>query len=92
MEWIPEKVLQRYVKENPHLFQDHFDAKISYVRFNQPFDRYPDLYFVLEDKREIPVEVEWKTSNFNHNPDVLIEGNGFLFVGKELKDFSFFHW
>ena len=69
MEWIPEKVLQRYVLENYQQFQEEFqklfNAKISYVRYNQPIDRFPDLFFVLEDKREIPVEVEWKTSNFN---------------------------
>ena len=81
MEWVPEKVLQRFVLEEYKIFQKYFNAKISYVRYNQPIDRYPDLYFVLEDKREIPVEVEWKTSNFDHNPDVLIEQNGFIFVG-----------
>ncbi len=81
MEWIPEKVLQRFVLEEFQIFQKYFDVKISYVRYNQPMDRYPDLYFVLEDKREIPVEVEWKTSNFDHNPDVLIQQNGFIFVG-----------
>lgn len=92
MEWIPEKVLQRFVKENPQLFQqyflDRFNSKISYIRYNIPIDRYPDLFFVLEDKREIPVEVEWKTSNFDHELDVLIEGEGFLFVGKIEPDYD----
>ncbi len=81
MEWVPEKVLQRFVLEEYQIFQKYFDTKISHVRYNQPIDRYPDLYFVLEDKREIPVEVEWKTSNFDHNPDVLIQQNGFIFTG-----------
>lgn len=92
MEWIPEKVLQRYVLENYQEFQQEFEklfnSKISYVRYNQPIDRYPDLFFVLEDRREIPVEVEWKTSNFNHPPEVLLEQNGLIFVGKIEKDFD----
>ena len=84
MEGVPEKVLQRFVLEEYKIFQKYFDAKISYVRYNQPIDTYPDLYFVLEDKREIPVEVEWKTSNFlshKHDSDILIQQKGFIFVG-----------
>jgi hypothetical protein len=72
MEWIPEKVLQRYVVENFQKFQDEFqnrfNSKINYARHNKPIDKYPDIYFVLEDKQEIPIEVEWKTSNFDHDP------------------------
>jgi len=85
MEWIPEKVLQRYVVENFHKFQEEvenrFNTKISYARHNKPIDKYPDIYFVLEDKQEIPIEVEWKTSNFDHDPQVLLDQNGYIFVG-----------
>ena len=80
MLYIPEIVLQEFVKEKFQIFQKHFEKKILYVRNNTPRDKYPDLYFVLEDKTEIPVEVEWKTSNFDHNPDILIEQNGFIFT------------
>lgn len=92
MEWIPEKVLQRYVVENfsefQGVFQKLFDQEIDYVRYNKPMDRYPDLFFVLKDKREIPVEVEWKTSNFDHPPDILLEQDGLIMVGKIEQDFD----
>ena len=85
MEWIPEKVLQQYILENYRLFQDvfqtRFNSRIAYVRTNKPIDRYPDLYFVLENKQEIPVEVEWKSSNFDHDPQILIDQNGYVFAG-----------
>ena len=58
MEWIPEKVLQSYVVENffefQEVFQKLFEQEIDYVRYNKSIDRYPDLFFVLKDKREIP--------------------------------------
>ena len=85
MEWIPEKVLQRYVVKNfqkfQEEFQNRFNSKINYARHNKPIDKYPDIYFVLEDKQEIPIEVEWKTSNFDHDPQILLEQNGYIFVG-----------
>lgn len=88
MEWIPEIVLQRYVKDNKDKFSQYFSGKITHVEWMN--DRYPDLVFVIDNKIRIPVEVEWKTSNFlahKHNPEVLTLGKGFdgkglLFVGK----------
>ena len=88
MEWIPEIVLQKYVKDNMEKFSDYFEGKITYVEWNN--DRYPDLVFVIDNKIRIPVEVEWKTSNFRkhkHDPEVLSQGKGYdakglLFVGK----------
>lgn len=83
MEWIPERVLQRYVKENKEKFDKYFNGTISEVILNN--DIYPDLYFIIDGKKQVPVEVEWKTSNFlqhKHPPEVLIENNGMLFVCK----------
>ena len=40
MEWIPEIVLQKYVKDNMEKFSDHFEGQITYVEWNN--DRYPD--------------------------------------------------
>ena len=77
MEWIPERVLQKYVQKNKEKFAKHFDGTITSVTWNN--DRYPDLTFVIDGDKEIPVEVEWKTSNFiqhKHPPEVLLEGNG----------------
>lgn len=89
MEWIPEIVLQRYVKENKDKFSQYFDGKITHVEWRD--DRYPDLVFVIDNKIRIPVEVEWKTSNFlshKHDPEVLslgkgYDGKGLLFVAKK---------
>jgi len=83
MEWIPERVLQKYVQKNKEKFAKHFDGTITSVIWNN--DRYPDLTFVIDGNIEIPVEVEWKTSNFiqhKHPPEVLLEGDGLLIVGK----------
>ncbi len=83
MEWIPERVLQKYVKDNKEKFAKYFEGEITSVIWNN--DRYPDLTFVIDDKKQIPVEVEWKTSNFlahRHPPEVLTENEGILLVGK----------
>jgi len=83
MEWIPERVLQKYVQKNKEKFAKHFDGTITSVLWND--DRYPDLTFVIDGDKKIPVEVEWKTSNFiqhKHPPEVLLDGNGLLIVGK----------
>ena len=64
MDAVPEIVLQRYILDKfpqfQSYFQKYYNAKISYVRSNQPEDKFPDLYFVLEDKREIPDEVIYR--------------------------------
>lgn len=91
MEWVPEKVLQKYVRDNPKKFAYLFDGKIPHIQFNDIMDRYPDLTFVIDNKIRIPVEVEWKTSNFlshKHPPEVISQGKGydrpgFLLVGKK---------
>ena len=74
MKLVPEVILHRYIQDKFEQFQETFeklfDSRISYVRRNVPEDKFPDLYFVLEDKREIPVEVEWKTSNFDHTDNL----------------------
>lgn len=96
MKLVPEIILQRYVQDKfdqfQKIFEKLFDSRISYVRQNIPEDKFPDLYFVLEDKREIPVEVEWKTSNFNHanNPEFssFVKQQGIVIVAIEEKSAS----
>ena len=91
MEWIPEKVLQKYVRDNPDHFKKIFDGKIPRIEFNRILDNYPDLTFVIDNKITIPVEVEWKTSNFlshKHDSKILTNGigydkPGFLLVAKK---------
>jgi len=84
--WIDEKVLQKYFIDcfTRYKYKEH---KIISARFNQPFDRYPDLICVLDNHKEVLAEVEWKTSDFNHDVNVLKENDGFLIVYQ--KDQSF---
>jgi hypothetical protein len=96
MKLVPEVILQRYIQDQFEQFQSTFvklfDSRISHVRRNKPEDAFPDLYFVLEDKREIPVEVEWKTSNFDHadNPEFtnFVKQNGMVIVAIEEKNIT----
>ncbi len=84
--WVHEGVLQKYFVER-HAKYSYQGSKIIAARFNQPFDRYPDVFCVLEDGREVPAEVEWKTSSFDHDIDVLRRAGGFIVV--YLKDQNF---
>jgi len=96
MKWIDEKVLQRYFKESFERYNDWFtreyDKKLISVSFNSNFDKYPDLYGTLEGNEIIPIEVEWKTSNFEshkHDPNLLIDGNGLIVVlQNNLQDYA----
>lgn len=85
--WVDEKVLQRYWKDRCRIY-DVDGKKIKSARFNKPFDRYPDVFNEFEDGNEVPAEVEWKTSDFNHDIDVLRENNGFLIVYHKDQNFS----
>jgi len=51
--WVAEGVLQKYFVEN-HTKYSYKSQKIVSARFNQPFDSYPDVFCVLEDKKEVP--------------------------------------
>jgi len=87
--WLKERVLQRYVIENHSKFKP-FGKKIINVRDNK--DRFPDLYCILEDGKEIPAEVEWKSSNFvqhGHDINELKENQGLLFVCEKDQDIGF---
>lgn len=89
MREIPEINLQNYIKSNFKEFDKDFtilfDSPIESVAFNHPKDRFPDLFFTLKNGEEIPVEVEWKTSKFNHesHPDFswFKENKGLVMVG-----------
>lgn len=87
--WLKERVLQRYVLENYSKFRP-FDHKIINVRDNK--DRFPDLYCILDNGKEVPAEVEWKSSNFvqhGHNINELKENQGLLFVCEKDQDLGF---
>ena len=87
--WLKERVLQRYVIENPSKFKP-FGLKILNIRDNK--DKYPDLYFVLENGNEIPAEIEWKSSNFvshKHDITVLKENQGVVLVLEKDQDLGF---
>ena len=84
MKWIDEKVLQKYLKESfkeyGRWFEDEYNEKLVSVRYNHPFDAYPDLYGVLESGKNIPIEVEWTTKDFNHDPKIIEDSNGLVAV------------
>lgn len=87
--WVRERVLQRYVIENPSHFKP-FGLKIINVKDNK--DEYPDLYFILENGKEIPAEVEWKSSNFvthKHDITLLKENQGVVLVIEKDQDLGF---
>jgi hypothetical protein len=85
--WVAEGVLQKYFVEN-HTKYSYKSQKIVSARFNQPFDSYPDVFCVLEDKKEVPAEVEWKTSDFNHDIEILRRTNGFIIVYRKDQNFE----
>jgi len=87
VKWIDEKVLQKYWKENCRKYTVK-GLKILKCRFNPTFDQYPDVYCLLENNEEVPAEVEWKTSDFNHDISVLRENNGFIVVLKQNQNFE----
>ena len=101
---VPEIILQRYVtdkyKQFESYFEKHYGSGIKDVRPNPvKEDNFPDLYFRLKDGRDIPVEVEWKTSKFDHatikntnkpNPEFenFVRKKGLVFVVVEEKNSS----
>ena len=87
VKWIDEKVLQKYFIEKYSKYS-YKGNKIISARFNQPFDRYPDIICVLENHEEVPAEVEWKTSDFNHDINILKDNDGFLIVYEKDQNFE----
>lgn len=85
--WIDEKVLQRYWIDRCSIYEVD-GKKIKSAKFNIPFDRYPDVVNRLDDDSEVPAEIEWRTSDFNHDISILKEANGFLIVYKKDQNFS----
>tara|TARA_B100000676_G_scaffold48367_1_gene47330 strand:+ start:78 stop:1025 length:948 start_codon:yes stop_codon:yes gene_type:complete len=81
--WIHEEVLQRYVRENPKKWKIHGKRVLS-IRYNRPFDKYPDLWFSVEGElNEVPVEVEWRSQDFDHDVKILQEHKGMIFCIKK---------
>ena len=84
MKWIDEKVLQKYFKESFKFYNSWFEKtygeKATSVKYNDPFDRYPDVFVTLESGNELPVEVEWTTKKFDHDPTVIDDGDGLIVV------------
>jgi hypothetical protein len=78
--WLHEEVLQRYIKENPQKWKIN-GKKVLSIRYNETFDKYPDLWFRVDgEKNEIPVEVEWTSKDFDHDVNYLKERNGKIFL------------
>lgn len=87
VKWVDEKVLQKYWVENCHKYSVK-GIKIKKSEFNTPFDAYPDVFCILENHERVPAEVEWKTSDFNHDVSVLKDAKGFLIVFEKNQNFE----
>lgn len=87
VKWIDEKVLQKYWKENCRKYTVN-GLKIVKCEFNKIFDRYPDVSCLLENNEEVLAEVEWKTSDFNHDISILKENKGFIIVFEQNQNFE----
>jgi len=84
--WLKERVLQRYVIENCTKFKVNGHKA---VRARDNKDRFPDVYFILENNEEVPVEVEWQSNNFiqhGHDLNYIKENNGCLIVCEQNLD------
>lgn len=89
--WLKERVLQRYVIENCSRFKVNGQKA---VRARDNKDRFPDVYFILENDDEVPVEVEWQSSNFiqhGHDLNYIKENNGCLIVCDQNLDLGTVH-
>lgn len=92
VKWIDEKVLQRYFRDNYSKYSRYVEGEeheIEACEFNQPFDRFPDLFCVI-DGNEYPAEVEWLLSHYDHfdheDHDRFEEQGGFLIVFRKDKE------
>jgi len=85
--YVAEDILQKYFVERHDKYSIRGQRIVS-ARFNKPFDAYPDIFCVLEDKREVAAEVEWKTSDFNHDVEILRESSGFIVVYNKDQNFE----
>ena len=63
---------KKYFKESfdqyNNWFKEEYSEKVVSVSYNEPFDAYPDVYATLESGKILPIEVEWTTKDFNHDP------------------------
>lgn len=96
VKWVDEKVLQLYFRESCREYSILLDGEkktISQCRFNQPFDRFPDIYCVV-DGEEYPAEVEWLSSHYDHfdhdDHSRFVEQGGFLVVFRKDKNIGNF--
>ena len=84
MKWIQEKVLIKYWTDNCSKYQLKDGTKILSSQHSIPLDAYPDISSnSLSDGRNVPAEIEWKTSSFEqhkHNISTLKDNDGFLIV------------
>jgi len=76
---LRERVLQNYIIHNFSKLKIRPHGK-KIIHVDDHDDIYPDLFFVLDDNAKIPVEVEWKTSKFDHDISVLQDNNGIIIV------------
>lgn len=87
--WLKERILHRYIIENYKKYH-HNGLKIIQVKDNK--DQFPDLFCILENGKEVPVEIEWQSSNFvqhRHDINYLKENHGFLFVCLKDQDLGY---
>ena len=67
--WVAEGVLQKYFVDRHEKYSFKGQRIIS-ARFNQPFP-HTQISSAFWKTNQVPAEVEWKTSDFDHDIEIL---------------------
>lgn len=87
--WFDEKMLHLYWIKNCKKYRLPNGTKILDAKLNSNFDRYPDISEnQLETGEVVPCEIEWNTTDFDHDISILENSNGFLVTFIENAAFS----
>lgn len=85
--WFHEQMLDKYWIDRCKIYKVN-GQRILGAKLNPIFDRYPDISEnQLENGDIVPCEIEWATTDFNHDLSVLENNNGFLVTFVENAEF-----
>ncbi len=86
--WFHEQMLHKYWIDRSKKYKVNMQQILG-SKLNPIYDRYPDiLENQLANGKIVPCEIEWSTTDFDHDISVLEESNGFLVVFNENANFS----
>ena len=85
--WFHEQMLHKYWIDKCKNYKVNGQQIIG-AKLNPIFDRYPDISEnELTNGEIVPCEIEWSTTDFNHDISILEGNNGFLVTFIENADF-----